>query len=79
MYVESGKPIRLKITVPEGQNVRDITELVFNGTMHVASGGADTQPIYLTPEVNENYFTLTVVEGHGFDIKTISGTARIIG
>lgn len=79
VYVESGKPIRLKITVPEGQNVRDITELVFNGTRHVASGGADTHPIYLTPEVNENYFTLTVVEGHGFDIKTISGTARIIG
>ena len=72
VYVESGKPTVIKITLPDGTDIREVTELVFNGNIRVASGGEyEGGCLSLVPEVNENYFTLTVAAGYKFNILTV--------
>lgn len=71
VYVEAGKPTVIKITLPEGTDIREVYSLVFNGNVTVASGKTDAEGLSLTPEVNENYFLLTVAEGYKFNIVTV--------
>lgn len=71
VYVEAGKPTVIKITLPEGTDIREVYSLVFNGNVTVASGKTDAAGLSLIPEVNENYFTLTVAEGYKFNIVTV--------
>ena len=78
VYVETGKPTVLKITLPEGTDVREVSSLVFNGNVTVASGKTDAEGLSLTPEVNENYFLLTVAEGYKFNIVTVGVGAKLV-
>lgn len=71
VFVETGEPVLLKITLPEDIDVREVDTLVFNGNVTVASGKADKEGLSLMSGVNDNYFILTVAAGYKFNIVTV--------